>query len=253
MGNITGSQLSVLAICRSITVRSISCIAFNDPCAGGAWGKEAAERKRKDTVPGRQGQRPEYQEAGLGCWMFRGCRGALSAQGTGVLKQPRLCLSLSVPARSNGLLGQLSTGKGMEENKKKKKKRCFINRWYSCIILLLSHYLCCTWFSSTRFPSLAWKMYYYIPKYLLLLRKHSPIARRQCWNKPTPSPACPRPCSSQPAETKPGNRKTKNSSFIVQCFARLYSCNYWHTPHSTHGTEEKTKKYITGCSTTYSI
>ena len=73
-------------------------------------------------MPGRQGQRPEYQEAGPGCWMVRGCRGALSAQGTSVLKQPRLCLSLSMPARSNGLLGQLSTGKGTEESEEKKKK-----------------------------------------------------------------------------------------------------------------------------------
>lgn len=74
-------------------------------------------------MPGRQGQRPEYQEAGPGCWMVRGCRGALSAQGTSVLKQPRLCLSFSMPARSNGLLGQLSAGKEMEESKKKEKKK----------------------------------------------------------------------------------------------------------------------------------
>lgn len=85
-------------------------------------GKKAAESKRKDTVPGRQGQRPEYQEAGPGCWMVRGCRGALSAQGTSVLKQPRLCLSLSMLARSNGLLGQVSTGKGTEESEKKNRK-----------------------------------------------------------------------------------------------------------------------------------
>lgn len=40
-----------------------------------------------------------------------------------MLKQPRLCLSLSVPARSNGLLGQLSTGKGKEWKKTRKKKK----------------------------------------------------------------------------------------------------------------------------------
>lgn len=55
-----------------------------------------------DTVPVRQGQRPEYQEAGLlglagwGALRPRDCMGdgGLSAQGTRVLKQPRLCLSL---------------------------------------------------------------------------------------------------------------------------------------------------------------
>lgn len=77
--------------------------------------RKRQEREReKDTVPGRQGQRPEYQEVGSGCWMVKGCRGALSAQGTSVLKQPRLCLSLSVLARSNGLFSRMSTGKGTE-------------------------------------------------------------------------------------------------------------------------------------------
>ncbi len=55
-----------------------------------------------ETVPVRQGQRPEYQEAGLlglagwGALRPSGCMGdgGLSAQGTSVLKQPRLCLSL---------------------------------------------------------------------------------------------------------------------------------------------------------------
>lgn len=55
-----------------------------------------------ETVPVRQGQRPEYQEAGLlglagwGALRPRDCMGdgGLSAQGTSVLKQPRLCLSL---------------------------------------------------------------------------------------------------------------------------------------------------------------
>ncbi len=55
-----------------------------------------------ETVPVRQGQRPEYQEAGLlglagwGALRPSDCMGdgGLSAQGTSVLKQPRLCLSL---------------------------------------------------------------------------------------------------------------------------------------------------------------
>lgn len=53
-------------------------------------------------MPVRQGQRPEYQEAGLlglagwGALRPRDCMGdgGLSAHGTSVLKQPRLCLSL---------------------------------------------------------------------------------------------------------------------------------------------------------------
>lgn len=76
-------------------------------------------------MPERQGQRPEYQEAEPGCGMVRGCRVALSAQGISVLKQPRLCLSFSMPTRSNGLLGQLSTGKGTKESEEKKRKKVF--------------------------------------------------------------------------------------------------------------------------------
>lgn len=63
------------------------------------------ERERKDTVPGRQGQRlVEYREAGSREHRLRGCtgEGAFSAQGTRVLKQPRLCLSRRTP--SQGLL-----------------------------------------------------------------------------------------------------------------------------------------------------
>ena len=58
-------------------------------------------------MPGRQGQRPEYQEAGLGVCRPKGLRGdegAFSAQGTSVLKQPRLCLSPRTHSRSEGLL-----------------------------------------------------------------------------------------------------------------------------------------------------
>lgn len=57
-------------------------------------------------MPGRQGQRPEYQEAGSGGRRPSGCMGggALSAQGTSVLKHPRLCLRRRTPSlRSHGL------------------------------------------------------------------------------------------------------------------------------------------------------
>lgn len=108
----------------------------------GVRGRKAAERKRKDTVPGRQGQRPEYQEAGAGCGLLRG---ALLAQGTSVLQQPRLCLSLSVLTRPNGLLARGAQEKEWkkvrkQEKKKKKGRRCFINRcilasFYYCLII----------------------------------------------------------------------------------------------------------------------
>lgn len=60
----------------------------------------------KKTVPGRQGQRPEYQEVGSGDRRLSGWRGGggFSAQGTRVLKHPRLCLSRRTPSRSHGLL-----------------------------------------------------------------------------------------------------------------------------------------------------
>lgn len=59
-------------------------------------------KREVDTVPVRQGHRPEYQEAGLlgaagwGVLRPRDCmgEGGLSAHGTSVPKQPRLCLSL---------------------------------------------------------------------------------------------------------------------------------------------------------------
>lgn len=62
-------------------------------------------REKNETVPGRQGQRPEYQEEGSGDRRLSGWRGegAFSAQGTRVLKHPRLCLSLRTPSRSHGL------------------------------------------------------------------------------------------------------------------------------------------------------
>lgn len=64
------------------------------------------EEEDENTVPGRQGQRPEYQEEGSGGRRLSGWRGvaAFSAQGTRVLKQPRLCLSRRAPSRSHGLL-----------------------------------------------------------------------------------------------------------------------------------------------------
>lgn len=73
---------------------------------------ETEEKKRlckgeeNKTVPGRQGQRPEYQEVGSGDRRLSGWRGggAFSAQGTRVLKHPRLCLSRRTPSRSHGLL-----------------------------------------------------------------------------------------------------------------------------------------------------
>ena len=69
--------------------------------------------ERGETVPGRQGQRPEYQEAGSGERRLIGCccreGGALSAQGTRVLKQPRLCLRRRAPSRSDGLLSPHTT------------------------------------------------------------------------------------------------------------------------------------------------
>lgn len=98
---------------------NISCIAFHDPVWPEWEGKEAAERRRKDTVPGRQGQRPEYQEAGPGCWLVRGCRGARSAPGTRV---PRLCVSWDVPPCSKGLPSPWSTGKGRGESEKQKEE-----------------------------------------------------------------------------------------------------------------------------------
>lgn len=64
------------------------------------------DREEEKTVPGRQGQRPEYQEAGSGDRRLSGCRGggAFSAQGTSVLKHPRLCLRRRAPSlRSHGL------------------------------------------------------------------------------------------------------------------------------------------------------
>lgn len=61
------------------------------------------KERREVTVPGRQGQRPEYQEVESVCWRLSGWSGAFSAQGTSVLKQPRLCLSLRTPSRSKGL------------------------------------------------------------------------------------------------------------------------------------------------------
>lgn len=65
------------------------------------------ESEEENTVPGRQGQRPEYQEEGSGGLRLSGWRGlaAFSAQGTRVLKHPRLCLSRRAPSRSHGLLG----------------------------------------------------------------------------------------------------------------------------------------------------
>ena len=56
-------------------------------------------------MPKKQGQRPvKYQAAGSRERRLRGCRGegAFSAQGTRLLKQPRLCLSRRTP--SQGLL-----------------------------------------------------------------------------------------------------------------------------------------------------
>lgn len=66
------------------------------------------EGEEENTVPGRQGQRPEYQEEGSGGRRLRAWRGvaAFSAQGTRVLKHPRLCLSRRAPSRSHGLLGR---------------------------------------------------------------------------------------------------------------------------------------------------
>lgn len=76
------------------------------------------EVEDENTVPGRQGQRPEYQEEGSGGRRLSGWRGvaAFSAQGTRVLKQPRLCLSRRAPSRSHGLLrggrGEVGQGTG---------------------------------------------------------------------------------------------------------------------------------------------
>lgn len=78
-------------------------------------GEEERERERENTVPGRQGQRPEYQEEGSGGRRLSGWRGvgAFSAQGTRVLKHPRLCLSRRTPSRSHGLLaGRGGAGRG---------------------------------------------------------------------------------------------------------------------------------------------
>lgn len=63
-------------------------------------------------MPGRQGQRPEYQEVGSGDRRLSGCRGGggFSAQGTSVLKHPRLCLSRRTPSRSHGLRGAGDAG-----------------------------------------------------------------------------------------------------------------------------------------------
>lgn len=72
--------------------------------------QKLCEGEENKTVPGRQGQRPEYQEVGSGDRRLSGWRGvgAFSAQGTRVLKHPRLCLSRRTPSRSHGLLTQVS-------------------------------------------------------------------------------------------------------------------------------------------------
>lgn len=74
---------------------------------------KVCEGEEENTVPGRQGQRPEYQEEGSGGRRLSGWRGvaAFSAQGTRVLKHPRLCLSRRAPSRSHGLLGR-ARGRG---------------------------------------------------------------------------------------------------------------------------------------------
>lgn len=60
----------------------------------------------RETVPGRQGQRPEYQEVGSGEPRPSSWREGVgfSAQGTKVLKHPKLCLSRRTPSRSHDLL-----------------------------------------------------------------------------------------------------------------------------------------------------
>lgn len=72
----------------------------------GGWVGWLCDGEENKTVPGRQGQRPEYQEVGSGDRRLSGWRveGAFSAQGTSVLKHPRLCLSRRTPSRSHGLL-----------------------------------------------------------------------------------------------------------------------------------------------------
>lgn len=72
------------------------------------------EGEEENTVPGRQGQRPEYQEEGSGARRLSGWRGvaAFSAQGTRVLKHPRLCLRRRAPSRSHGLLRMGGAGAG---------------------------------------------------------------------------------------------------------------------------------------------
>lgn len=72
------------------------------------------EGEEENTVPGRQGQRPEYQEEGSGGRRLSGWRGvgAFSVQGTRVLKHPRLCLSRRTPSRSHGLLAGQGEGNG---------------------------------------------------------------------------------------------------------------------------------------------
>lgn len=76
------------------------------------------EEEEKKTVPGRQGQRPEYQEVGSGDRRLSGSRGggAFSAQGTRVLKHPRLCLSRRTPSRSHGLCKWWGAGTPWHQN-----------------------------------------------------------------------------------------------------------------------------------------
>lgn len=86
--------------------------------------------------------------------------------------------------------------KGMGESEKQKEEGVSLIDGILHHVFLLSSYLRSTWFFSTAFPARAWRMCYYILKCPILVRKHSSGLR------------------------KPGKRKTKNSSFLVQCFAR---------------------------------
>lgn len=107
--------------------------------------------------------------------------------------------------------GQRSTGKGMEgsQETKKKGRRCIINRLFSCIISLLSDHLCSMPFfypqhCQQEFGSC------YIPSYLSLSKKCSPVAGMEWRNHSPPSRAILNPSD------KAREQENKENSFTVQ-------------------------------------
>lgn len=141
-----------------------------------------------------------------------------------MLQQPRLCLSLRVLTRLNGLQARGAQGKEWKEVRKQKRREegvslidCFLASFHYCLIIYAA---CHSFIHSTASRNLE----AVISPAISVHQRSVPLL--QGWNGGT---ILLHPEQFSTPQTKPGNRKTKKTA---SQFSEAYThvSKYWQTP-----------------------